>query len=85
MSYNYITGSCIFSESMSGYNPGSYFKVSPVIYNVILNYCHVSAAYNFQTGNNKIKLLMEYESGTQKVLFGSAVLAALGSYCPRIS
>jgi hypothetical protein len=25
-------------------------------------------AYNFQTGNNKIKLLMEYESVTQKNL-----------------
>jgi hypothetical protein len=25
-------------------------------------------AYNFQTGNNKIKLLTEYESVTQKVL-----------------
>jgi hypothetical protein len=25
-------------------------------------------AYNIQTGNNKIKLLMEYESVTQKVL-----------------
>jgi hypothetical protein len=25
-------------------------------------------AYNFQTGNNKMKLLMEYESLTQKVL-----------------
>jgi DUF917 family protein len=36
-------------------------------------------AYNFQTGNNKIKLLMEYEGVTQKVLFGNAVLAALMS------
>jgi hypothetical protein len=26
-------------------------------------------AYNFQTGNKKIKLLTEYESVTQKVLF----------------
>jgi hypothetical protein len=25
-------------------------------------------AYNFQTGNNKIKLLKEYESVTQRVL-----------------
>jgi hypothetical protein len=25
-------------------------------------------AYNFQSGNNKIKLLMEYEIVTQKVL-----------------
>jgi DUF917 family protein len=33
-------------------------------------------AYNFQTGNNKIKLLVEYEGVTQKVLFGNAVLAA---------
>jgi hypothetical protein len=36
-------------------------------------------AYNFQTGNNKIKLLTEYESVTQKVLFGNATLAALMS------
>jgi hypothetical protein len=36
-------------------------------------------AYNFQTGNNKMKLLTEYESVTQKVLFGNAVLAALMS------
>jgi hypothetical protein len=28
-------------------------------------------AYNFQTRNNKIKLLMEYESVTQKVLISS--------------
>jgi hypothetical protein len=34
-------------------------------------------AYNFQTGNNKIKLLTEYEDVTQKVLFGNAVLAIL--------
>jgi hypothetical protein len=27
-------------------------------------------AYNFQTGDNKIKLLMEYEGVSQKVLFG---------------
>jgi hypothetical protein len=33
-------------------------------------------SYNFQTGNNKIKLLTEYEIVTQKVLFGNAVLAA---------
>jgi hypothetical protein len=26
-------------------------------------------AYNFETGNNKIKLLTEYESVSQKVLF----------------
>jgi hypothetical protein len=38
-----------------------------------------SVAYNFQTGNNKIKLLTEYEGVTQKVLFGNAVLAALMS------
>jgi hypothetical protein len=31
-------------------------------------------AYNFETGNNKIKLLTEYEGVTQKVLFGNAVL-----------
>jgi hypothetical protein len=36
-------------------------------------------AYNFQTGNNKIKMLTEYEDVTQKVLFGNAVLAALMS------
>jgi hypothetical protein len=36
-------------------------------------------AYNFQTSNNKIKLLMEYEGVTQKVLFGNTVLAALMS------
>jgi hypothetical protein len=36
-------------------------------------------AYNFQTGNNKIKLLMEYEGVIQKVLFDNAVLAALMS------
>jgi hypothetical protein len=36
-------------------------------------------AYNFQTGNNKIKLLMQYEDVTQKVLFGNAVLVALMS------
>jgi hypothetical protein len=34
-------------------------------------------AYNFQTGNNKTKLLTEYEGVTQKVLFGNAVLAVL--------
>jgi hypothetical protein len=34
-------------------------------------------AYNFQTGNNKIKLLTEYESVTQKVSFGNAKLTAL--------
>jgi len=33
--------------------------------------------YNFQTGNNKIKLLTEYEFVTQKVLCDNAVLAAL--------
>jgi hypothetical protein len=35
--------------------------------------------YNFQTENNKIKLLTEYESVIQKVLFGNDVLAALMS------
>jgi hypothetical protein len=34
-------------------------------------------AYNFQIGSNRIKLLTEYESVTQKVLFGNTVLAAL--------
>jgi hypothetical protein len=32
-------------------------------------------AYNFKTGNKKIKLFTGYESVTQKVLFGNAVLA----------
>jgi hypothetical protein len=36
-------------------------------------------AYNFQIGNNKTKLLTEYENVTQKVLFGNAVLASLMS------
>jgi hypothetical protein len=36
-------------------------------------------AYNFQTGNKKIKLLTECEVATQKVLFGNAVLATLMS------
>jgi hypothetical protein len=36
-------------------------KIEQTIYNV-----EVSVAYNFQTGNNKIKLLMEYEIVTQK-------------------
>jgi hypothetical protein len=35
---------------------------------VIVNYCRVSVAYNFQTRNNKTKLLMQYESVTHKVL-----------------
>jgi hypothetical protein len=35
--------------------------------------------YNFQTGRNKIKLLAEYESVTQNVLFSSVVLTALMS------
>jgi hypothetical protein len=34
-------------------------------------------AYNFQIGNNKINLLMKYESVTQSVLFGNTVLAAM--------
>jgi hypothetical protein len=32
---------------------------------------------NFEIGKNKTKLLTEYESVTQKGLFGNAVLAAL--------
>jgi hypothetical protein len=36
-------------------------------------------AYNFQTGNNKITLLTEYENVTRKVLFRNVVLAALMS------
>jgi hypothetical protein len=39
----------------------------------------VTAAYNFQNGKNKIKLLTEYENVTQKVSFGNPVLAALMS------
>jgi hypothetical protein len=31
-------------------------------------FAEVSVVYSFQTRNNKIKLLMEYESVTQKVL-----------------
>jgi hypothetical protein len=34
-------------------------------------------AYNFKTGNNKIKLLMEYESVTEKVLFSNTVITTL--------
>jgi hypothetical protein len=30
-------------------------------------------AYNFQIGNNKIKLLTKYESVTKKVLFGRPI------------
>jgi hypothetical protein len=37
-------------------------KIEQTIYNV-----EVSVAYNFQTGNNKIKLLTEYKIVTQKV------------------
>jgi hypothetical protein len=36
-------------------------------------------AYNFHTEKSKIKLLMEYESVTHKVLFGNTVLAPLMS------
>jgi hypothetical protein len=36
-------------------------------------------ACNFQTGNNKIKLLTEYESVSQKVLFDNAALASVMS------
>jgi hypothetical protein len=36
-------------------------------------------AKGFQTRNNKIKLLMEYESVTQNVLFGNAILSTLMS------
>jgi hypothetical protein len=36
-------------------------------------------AYNFQTRNNKVKLLTEYEGVTQNVFFGNAVLATLMS------
>jgi hypothetical protein len=34
-------------------------------------------AYNFHTEKNKTELLTEYESGSQKVLLGNTVLAAL--------
>jgi hypothetical protein len=40
-------------------------------------------AYNFQTGNNKIKLITEYEVVTRKVFFGNAVLAALMNFPGR--
>jgi hypothetical protein len=36
-------------------------------------------AYNFEIGNDKIKLLTEYENVTQNVLFGNAMLAAFMS------
>jgi hypothetical protein len=39
----------------------------------------VSVAYNFQTGNNRIKLLKEHGSAIQSVLFVNAALAALTS------
>jgi hypothetical protein len=39
----------------------------------------VSVVYNFHTGNNKIKLLTEYENVPQEILFGNAVAAALMS------
>jgi hypothetical protein len=35
---------------------------------VILNYCLGSVVYNFQIENKETKLLMHYESITQKVL-----------------
>jgi hypothetical protein len=38
-----------------------------------------SVAYNFQTEMNKIKLVMQYESVTRRVLFGNGVLALLMS------
>jgi hypothetical protein len=40
-------------------------------------------AYNFQTGDKKVKLLTEYESVTQKVLFGNGILATRGGICHR--
>jgi hypothetical protein len=46
----------------------------------MLNYCRVSVAYNFQTGNNKLKLLMQYESVIQEVLFGNVLCAKLMSW-----
>jgi hypothetical protein len=36
---------------------------------VTLNYFRGFRGLNFQTGNNKVKLLMEYENIIQKVLF----------------
>jgi hypothetical protein len=39
----------------------------------------VSVVYNFQREKKKKKLLKEYKSLTQNVLFGNAVLAALMS------
>jgi hypothetical protein len=43
--------------------------------------------YNFQTGNNKIKLLMEYESATQIVLLyvESILQNAKQLQCARLS
>jgi hypothetical protein len=37
----------------------------------------VSVAYNSQTESNKIKLVREYKSATQKGLFNTAVFAVL--------
>jgi hypothetical protein len=39
----------------------------------------VPLAYNFQTGNIKIKMFIEYESVTQEVLFDNALLTSLMS------
>jgi hypothetical protein len=39
-----------------------------LLYWMIQNYCRCFRGLNFQTGKNKIQLLTEYESGTQKVL-----------------
>jgi hypothetical protein len=40
-----------------------------LLYRMILDYCFgVSVTYTFQTENNKIKLLTEYENVTQEVL-----------------
>jgi hypothetical protein len=36
--------------------------------------------YNFQIGNNKIKLLIEYKNVTQKVVFDNAVFTILMSW-----
>jgi hypothetical protein len=41
------------------------------MYRVILNYCRRFHGLYFQTGNNKIKPLREYENVTQNVSFYS--------------
>lgn len=47
------------------------------IYRLIQNYCRGFRGPFIQSRNYKIKLLMAYESVTRKVLFVTAVLAAV--------